>query len=94
MSKKIIVIVLLVGLVGILMIGAVNRTLARTGSDGNSQGRGRQAATGASNEIMFGSNENNQDYSRNGYGNGRNLGSAQEESGSTIGGDTGSRVAR
>ncbi len=88
MSKKIIVIVLLVGLVGILMIGTVNRTLARTGSDGNGQGRGRQAETGVSNEIMLGSNENNQDYSRNGYGNGRNRGSAQEEAGSTIGGDT------
>ncbi|MGW8226925.1 MAG: DUF2202 domain-containing protein [Anaerolineales bacterium] len=92
MSKKIIVIVLLVGLVGILMIGAANRTLARTGSDGNGQGRGRQAETGVSNEIMLGSNENNQDYSRNGYG--RNRGSAQEEAGSTIGVDTSAGVSQ
>lgn len=94
MSKKIIVIVLLVGSVGILMIGAVNRTLARTGSDGNGQGRGRQAATGASNEIMLGQNENDQDYLRNGYGNGRNRGSSQEETGSTIGGDTSAEVGQ
>ena len=38
--KKIIVIILLVGLVGILLIGTVNRTLAGTESEGNGAERG------------------------------------------------------
>ena len=40
MWKKIIVIVVFVGLVGILLVGAVNRSSARTESQGNGQGRG------------------------------------------------------
>ena len=42
MFKKIILIGLLVGLVGILLVGAVNRTMAKYESEGSSQGRGRQ----------------------------------------------------
>lgn len=43
MLKKIIVIVLFVGLVGILLVGAVNRTLARTENTGTGNGHGSQA---------------------------------------------------
>jgi hypothetical protein len=92
MSKKIIVIVLLVGLVGILMIGAVNRTLARTESNGNGQGRGRQAETGASNGVVLGRSEQDQDYLRNGYGRGQ--GPGLEEGGFTTGSDTSAGIGK
>ena len=42
MIKKIILIGLLVGLIGALLVGAVNRTMAGTEGEDNSQGRGRQ----------------------------------------------------
>lgn len=42
MFKKIILIGLFVGLVGVMLVGAVNRTMAKYESEGNSQGRGRQ----------------------------------------------------
>jgi len=46
MMKKIIGLVLLVGLIGALLIGAVNRTMARTAGEGNYQGRAQAAADG------------------------------------------------
>lgn len=71
MFKKIIVGVLFAGLIGALFIGAVNRTLARTDSEGGYQGRGRQAAEGALNELVLVRNEQDQDYQGNGYRGGR-----------------------
>jgi hypothetical protein len=74
MLKKIIVIVLLVGLVGILLIGAVNRTLAGTESEGNGQGRGRQDVGIEDSDLLFGdgaSADQGQENEGNGWGRGR-----------------------
>jgi hypothetical protein len=45
MFKKIILIGLLVGLTGILLVGAVNRTVAKSESAGTGQGRGREVSS-------------------------------------------------
>lgn len=45
MFKKIILIGLLVGLTGILLVGAVNRTVAKSESAGIGQGRGREVSS-------------------------------------------------
>ena len=74
MMKKIIVIVLLVGLFGILLIGAVNRTLARTESEGNGQGRSRQGSSIDENNLStFGGGKTEQGWENNGseWGRGR-----------------------
>jgi len=74
MFKKTIVIVLLVGLVAILLIGAVNRTLARTESEGSSQGRGRQGSSENDGELsIFGGADTDQvlENEGNGWGRGR-----------------------
>ncbi|MFC1922927.1 DUF2202 domain-containing protein [Chloroflexota bacterium] len=74
MMKKIIVIILLVGLVGILLIGAVNRTLAGTESEGNGQGRGRQDVGLEDSDLLFGDGayaDQGQENEGNGWGRGR-----------------------
>jgi len=72
MLKKTIVIVLLVGLVGILLIGAVNRTLARTESEGSSQGRGGQgSSTNGGDLLNFGVDKTDQNLENDGNGWGR-----------------------
>jgi len=72
MFKKTIVIVLLVGLVGILLIGAVNRTLARTESEGSSQDRGRQGSSENDGELsIFGGDDTDQVLENEGNGRGR-----------------------
>ena len=74
MFKKIIVIVLLVGLVGILLVGAVNRTLAKAESEGTGQGRGRQGnglSEGDLSSFADDSNEQGQGNEGTGWGRGR-----------------------
>ncbi|MFL7891752.1 MAG: DUF2202 domain-containing protein [Anaerolineales bacterium] len=87
MMKKIIGLVLLVGLIGALLIGAVNRTMARTAGEGNYQGGTRAAADGTeidSAAAGLGRNAQEQDFQGNGYGratNGRDSSSGPGQSG-------------
>jgi hypothetical protein len=60
MWKKMIVIVVFVGLVGILLVGAVNRTSARTESEGNGQGRGWRSVGSADSASADQSQDDNQ----------------------------------
>lgn len=74
MLKKIIVIVLLVGLVGVLLIGAANRTLAKTKYEAGGQGRGRLDAAIEDGDLSLrGSAYAEQDQGNGGssYGRGR-----------------------
>ncbi len=83
MLKKTIVIVLLVGLVGILLIGAVNRTLARTESESGSQGRGGQgSSTNGGDLINFGVDKTDQNLEIDGNGWGRGRQDLDSEDGS------------
>jgi hypothetical protein len=71
MMKKIIGLVLLVGLISALLIGAVNRTMARTAGEGNYQGGARAAADGTeidTGAVDLGRSAQEQDFQGNGYG--------------------------
>ena len=87
MLKKIIVILLIVGLLGVLMIGAVNRTLARVENDGNGQGLGRQAAGSEVSNQSFGYSQNtDQGQGNDVYGRARGgQGLSNEEFRSSLG---------
>ena len=74
MFKKIIVIVLLVGLVGVLVIGAANRTLAKTDYEAGGQGRDRQDVGIEESDLSFRDGayaEQGQENGGNSYGRGR-----------------------
>ena len=57
MYKRIILIISLVGFIGILMVGAVNRTLARTEKENNNQGRGSQSVSAENSNQIFGNSQ-------------------------------------
>lgn len=74
MLKKITLIGLLVVLFGVLLWGGVNRTLARTESEGESQGRGRQEAGSEDGDLLFSGSayaDQGQENEGNGWGRGR-----------------------
>jgi hypothetical protein len=83
MFKKIILIGLLVGLIGVLLVGAVNRTMAKNGSEDNGQGRGRQVSSLTDGELSTSSGvitEQNQGNGGNGWGLGRQGSSLEDTS--------------
>ena len=82
MFKKIILIGLLVGLVGILLVGAVNRTMAKYESEGSSQGRGRQDSAinyGEGSTSAGVSSEEFPENDGNGWGRGRQGSSLEDD---------------
>jgi hypothetical protein len=88
MWKKMIVIAVFVGLVGILLVGAVNRTSARTESEGNGQGRGWRSVDSADSASADQSQDDNQ------YGWGRgNQGLNDEERGFSSGSYSGNEAS-
>lgn len=83
MWKKLIVITVFVGLVGILLIGAVNRTSARAENQGNGQGRGWDSV-GVEDSIT---DDQSQGESRYGRGRG-NQGANGEDRSFSSGGNS------
>jgi hypothetical protein len=87
MIKKVILVGLLVGLVGVLLVGAVNRTMGKNESEGNGQGRGRQDSSINYGEVFtFAGVRTEEDPENDGFGWGRGGQGSSEEgiSSSTI----------
>jgi hypothetical protein len=73
MFRKMILIGFLVGLVGVLLVGAVNRTMAKNESEGSAQGRGRQVSSITDGELSSSIGLKTDEVQENG-GNGRGRG--------------------
>ena len=85
MLKKITLIGLLVVLFGVLLWGGVNRTLARTESEGESQGRGRQEAGSEYGDLLLGGGAyTDQGQENEGHGYGRSRQEAGSEDGDLL----------
>jgi hypothetical protein len=68
MIKKVILITLLVGLVSLLLVGAVNRTMAKSGEPGNSAGQDREKGMDWSADVQHTEYSNPQGSQGNGKG--------------------------